>query len=102
MAPKNPESRYKLTLLWCKTCSTLLTLFKACTLVEPRSFGWKTKHRTNETETRSTFLTLLTLIGTWNSSSACTASLGQELWLAAQATVEASVDRIQIPPLTTS
>lgn len=42
---KPPKSHDKLTLFWCKTCSTLLTLFKACTLVEPRSFGWKTKHK---------------------------------------------------------
>lgn len=39
------EPQVLLTLFWCKTCSTRLTLFKACTLVEPRSFGWKIKHK---------------------------------------------------------
>lgn len=33
--------RSPLTLFFCKTCSALLTLFRAWTLVDPFSFGWK-------------------------------------------------------------
>ena len=34
-------SRAPLTLFFCKICSALLTLFRAWTLVDPFSFGWK-------------------------------------------------------------
>lgn len=34
-------SKSPLTLFFCKTCSALLTLFRAWTLVDPFSFGWK-------------------------------------------------------------
>lgn len=37
--------RSPLTLFFCKTCSALLTLFRAWTLVAPFSFGWKKNQR---------------------------------------------------------
>lgn len=39
-------SRAPLTLFFCKTCSALLTLFRAWTLVDPFSFGWKQNETT--------------------------------------------------------